>query len=119
MRLRDGRLLKQAPGAEPEDQDVVKPPPADTDPTKATAAQRTYSAGPLDLESRVRIRKNLVQYFNLPELKTICADLGIDYENFPDTKDGMARELLLFCERRGSVPALVDMLRLARPAVDW
>ncbi len=119
MRLRDGRLLTQAPEARPNSQNVVRPQPVDTSPPEANASQRTYTAGPLDLESRVRIRKSLVQYFNVAELKNICADLGIDYENFPDTKDGMARELLLYCERRGLVPALVDVLRQARPGVDW
>jgi hypothetical protein len=73
----------------------------------------------LDQESRVRIRKNLVQFFNVTELQTICIDLGIDYENFPDTKDGLARELLLYCERLRMVRPLVDALRQERPTVDW
>jgi CHAT domain-containing protein len=119
MRLRDGRLLKKGAGATPRQPVGTRPKLVDPAPPGPAADQRTYTTGPLDRESRVRIRKNLVQYFNLPELKTICSDLGIDYENFPSTKDGLARELLLYCERRGRVPDLIETVRLEQPTVDW
>lgn len=120
MRLSDGRLLKK-PAPPPATPAVDKPIPAVPGPAEPAPAivQRVYTAGPLDQESRVRIRKNLVQFFNVTELQTICIDLGIDYENFPDTKDGLARELLLYCERLRMVRPLVDALRQERPTVDW
>ena len=117
MRLRDGRLLTKAAASKPAKAVEDKPP--DPDSQGPAINQRLYAPGPLDRESRVRIRKNLIQYFNVTELRTICTDLGIDYENFPGTKDGLAREMLLHCERHGLVPDLVDALRQARPTVDW
>ena len=119
MRLRDGRLLTKTAGAGSKPDGSTRPKPVDAESANHAVVQRTYTNGPLDRESRIRIRKNLVQYFNLTELKTICTDLEIDYENFPSSKDGLVRELLLYCERWGRVPDLVETLRLEQPSVDW
>jgi hypothetical protein len=71
---------------------------------------------PLD---RVRLRQNLVTYFDLDELRTLCFDLGIEHENLPGTKEGMARELVRHCERHGRTAELVATCRRLRPRVAW
>jgi hypothetical protein len=65
------------------------------------------------------LRKNLIVYFNKDELRTLCFDLGIEYENLPDSLDGMTRELVRLCERRGLIPKLVGTVQELRPAVLW
>lgn len=66
-----------------------------------------------------KLRGNLVNCFNREELRSLCADLDIEYENFPDVKDSMSRELVEYCERRGRIPELVTICSLLRPSVSW
>jgi hypothetical protein len=106
MRLREGRLLSAS----------GRPKAKEPQPT---AVGRTYGGQPLTREDRVRIRQNLVEAFNLSELRTLCMDLDIDYENFPATKPGLARELFLYCERRQMVDELVELCRQERPEFNW
>jgi hypothetical protein len=65
------------------------------------------------------LRQILVKYFNDQELKNLCFDLGIDYENLSSPKEGFARELILCCERRGFIPELVKGCYLQRPNALW
>ena len=65
------------------------------------------------------LRRNLAEHFNKEELRTLCFDLGIEHENLPETKDGMARELVAYCERIGKIRELVAQCRKLRPNVSW
>jgi hypothetical protein len=50
------------------------------------------------------LRQILTQSFNEEELKSLCFDMGIDYESLPGAgKAAKARELIGYFERRGSV----------------
>jgi hypothetical protein len=106
MRLREGRLLSASGRPQAKE-------------SRSPAGERTHSDQPLTREDRVRIRQNLVEAFNLSELRTLCTDLDIDYENFPATKPGLARELFLYCERRQMVDELAELCRQERPEFDW
>ncbi len=108
MRLGEGRLLSDS-----------KPPRVQIEEPPMPAAGKTDPGQPLTRQDKVRIRKNLVDAFNLSELKTLCMDLDVDYENFPNTKPGMARELILYCERRRMMNELIELCRQERPDFDW
>ena len=67
----------------------------------------------------VQLRMTIAKQFNRDELCTLCFDLGIQYENLPETLDGMARELVVFCERTGRIRDLVGKCSERRPTVPW
>ena len=66
------------------------------------------------------LRKNLVRYFNKEELRTLCSDLGVDYDNLEEAgKEGHARELIAYLDRRKCIPALIGKCIELRPHVNW
>lgn len=84
--------------------------------TDLTAGQRLPS---LSKES-AKLHHDLAERFNKEELRSLCFDLGIRDENLAaDTLDGMARELVAYCERTGQIPDLVARCRELRPHVSW
>jgi hypothetical protein len=59
-------------------------------------------------------------HFNEGELRGLCADLGIDYDDLPGpAKADKARELVLYCERHGRLDDLKKRCRGLRPNVPW
>lgn len=69
---------------------------------------------------RAQIRETLDTFFDDGELRTLCFDLGIDYDNLPgDSKTDKARELVGYCERRGRVVALYEAIYRYRPNAFW
>lgn len=59
----------------------------------------------------------LERFFSLEDLRTLAFDVGIEWDELPEAESGKpsrARELLVYCERRGMVGALLDGLRLRR-----
>jgi hypothetical protein len=68
-----------------------------------------------------QLRKNLVQYFSLGDIKDLCHELGLDHENFPgDGKPDLARELVMYCERTERISELVAICQRERPQVsEW
>lgn len=81
------------------------------------AASAAFKAGiPMEAQQRVQFANAISQGFNLSELKGLCFDLGLDYENIPgETKESKARELVLYCDRRSMLPDLIAAIRKARP----
>lgn len=70
--------------------------------------------------NQTELRQKLEEYFNISELKTLCVNLGIDYENIPGgTKEAMVRELVLYFERNGRLSHLLQHCRQLRPNVEW
>jgi hypothetical protein len=62
----------------------------------------------------------LVRYYNEGELRTLCFDLGIDYENLGgEGKADKARELVLYGQRYGRLDSIIDYIRRTRPHLDW
>jgi hypothetical protein len=62
----------------------------------------------------------ITKHFNLVELKKICFDLGITYEELSgNTRTERSIELIDFCERTGRLQELIEELQSDRPHVDW
>jgi hypothetical protein len=67
-----------------------------------------------------KLRQQLVEYFNDSELRTICLDLQVDYDNLEGQgKADKARELVAFLKRVERVPDLIKICNRDRPKVDW
>jgi hypothetical protein len=57
--------------------------------------------------NRIQLRQTLVNRFDLEELRTLCDDLDIDFDNLRgEGKAGKARELVLFMRRRDRLDEL-------------
>jgi len=66
----------------------------------------------------VALREAIVQRFGLEELRTLCQDVGVDYDDLPgEGKTAKARELVARLERRGELERLVVALR--EIGVNW
>lgn len=65
------------------------------------------------------LRQLLTISFSKDELKNLAFDLGIDHENLPDLKEGLARELVIQCERLGILETLLAECRQRRPNETW
>jgi len=71
-------------------------------------------------EHLTRLRENLERFFSVEELRTLCFDLGVDFESIGgEGKGGKTRELVAHFLRRGNLPELIAAARRARPAVRW
>jgi hypothetical protein len=69
---------------------------------------------------RARLRQNLTDRFSEEELRTLCFDMGLDYESLPaQGKAGKAREIVAQVEREGATTKLIEQCRLLRPNVAW
>ncbi len=69
---------------------------------------------------RARLRQILTQYFDAGELRTLCFDLGVDYDDLPgEGKANKARELISYLERRDRVHGLIELVRRRRPNIPW
>jgi len=84
------------------------------DTTSTTATQSDY------VSQRAALRLKLVNNFGEEELRTLCFDLGVDYESISDdNKDIFVRELLILFDRRGNLKQLIAYCRRLRPNIDW
>ncbi len=71
--------------------------------------------------SYISLYQALAFYFDLEELKSLCYDLGVEYENLPSeqTRLGRARELVRLLERQGRLSDLLVRAAALRPQVEW
>lgn len=70
--------------------------------------------------SPARLRRVIVQFFDDAELRDLCFDLDIEYENLPVTDlslSSRARALIEYCQRRHFLSQLVAKLRKERPLI--
>ena len=69
----------------------------------------------------VSLRKLMFRSFNLEELRGLCFDLSIDYENLSGNtiKDPLIRELIRYCIRTSKLKTLVSVCIDLRPEEDW
>ena len=66
------------------------------------------------------LHRGLTEHFNEEELRDLCFQLDIDYDDLPGVgKAGKARELITYHERRGTLLKLVEKCRQLRPNVEW
>lgn len=68
----------------------------------------------------MQLRELIVNHFSKEELRTLCSDLGLHYDDLPDAgREAKVRELITYMERRGRVPDLLRQLSKSRPHVNW
>lgn len=69
-----------------------------------------------DLDRRAVYLDILANLFSSDELRTLCFDLGVDYEALPASgKFGKARELMLYAERHDRLDRLYQRVQAERP----
>ena len=69
---------------------------------------------------RVKLLDMLKTNFDDAELREICFNLNIDYEELPgQAKGAKARELITHLERRGRLVELANLCQKERPHLDW
>jgi hypothetical protein len=65
-----------------------------------------------------RLHRVLRTRLDLEELRTLCFDLGVNYDSLGgEGLSAKARQLVLFLQKRDSLPLLVDWLRRERPDI--
>lgn len=83
---------------------------------RQNVANNDFSSS-IDLSS---IRKKIVQFFIEEEVKTLCFDLGVDYNSLPaQGYEYKVRELVARIERTGRLEELIQHLRQKRPNISW
>lgn len=66
------------------------------------------------------LRQQIAKSFDLEELKTLCEDLGVDFDDIKgDNKTGKARELVKYFDRRGQLEELIAWCEKERPRLTW
>jgi hypothetical protein len=71
-------------------------------------------------EQLTELRQILAARFDESELRTLCFELGEDYENLPPGgKAAKARELVRYLERRNRIVELVETGKRLRPDISW
>jgi hypothetical protein len=78
----------------------------------------SYSTNRYDSQYLIKLRQALSEHFNAEELRTLCFDLDIDYEDLPGTgKIDKAREIVSYFKRRQTIPRLANAISQLRPAI--
>jgi hypothetical protein len=66
------------------------------------------------------MRVRMQDAFNIDELKTLCEDLTVNYENLAgEGLNAKVREIVTYFRRNGRLIDLVDYCRRQRPNVEW
>lgn len=69
---------------------------------------------------RRALREGLIASYNLEELRTVCYDLAIDYEDLSgESKSNKVIALIEYVWRRGRLDVLLDYSRRDRPNYAW
>ena len=69
---------------------------------------------------RARLRTQLVASFDANELKTLCADIGVNYDTVPGEElESRAHGLITKLVRRGELVRLTDYCARLRPHLNW
>lgn len=80
-------------------------------------ARISQQSGSID---RAAFRQKIAKHFNDSELRALCFDMGIDYEDLGGNgKADKIRELIAYCERRNNLAELLDICRQQRPDISW
>ncbi len=68
----------------------------------------------------IDLRKLLIEHFDLEELRLLCFDLGLDYEELAGrTKSTKMQDLITYLQRRGELQRLIDEASGQRPHAAW
>lgn len=73
-----------------------------------------------DRQKLTQLRKLLIQHFSLDELRVLCFDLGLEYDDLPgDTKTTKMHGLIEYLQRRDELNRLLEEAVDHRPHVAW
>jgi uncharacterized protein YeeX (DUF496 family) len=68
----------------------------------------------------VNLANFLTQRFDQEELRTLCFDLNVEYDDLSaDGRANKARELVKLLDRHGRIPELITLGKQLRPNVAW
>ena len=71
-------------------------------------------------EKRVKLTALILDYFNEEDVKTLCYDLEIEYDDLPAVgRSSKVRELVTHVGNHSSTDDLLSRLRKLRPRVSW
>ena len=66
------------------------------------------------------LHKQIDERFSFSEVRTLCFDMGIDFDNVPgDTKSAFIRNLLVSVAREGRLQELINLVRQERGFINW
>ena len=66
------------------------------------------------------LHKQIDQYFSFSDVRTLCFNLGVDYENIPgDHRSAFIRNLIVSLAKQGRLQELIAEVRAERAFVDW
>lgn len=66
------------------------------------------------------LHKQIDQYFSFSEVRTLCFNLGVDYENIPgDHRSAFIRNLIVSLAKQGRLQELIEEVRAERAFVAW
>lgn len=84
---------------------------------RESAAQSIPPTTPIDRRKLTRV---LLEQFNEEELRDLCFELVLDYENLAGSgKSVKVRSLIQYLQRRNRLPELLDLLKKVRPRIDF
>lgn len=70
-------------------------------------------------QRRKRLRETMGEAFGIEDLKNICADMEIEYEDLPVAKKSFVRELMAQLTRTGRLEELIMICQEERPTHSW
>lgn len=81
----------------------------------------TIQTSGYDRRKRAQLRSLMIQHFDMQDLKDLCFDFKIDFDNLgaESNKNEKVRALILYMENRLELKQLVEATRIVRPQVDW
>jgi hypothetical protein len=84
-----------------------------------TSSQQRTDRGKTPMDNPLsRLHQFITDRYDLEDLRTLCFDLGMDYDSLRgEGKEAKARELLLYLARRGRLEELLGKLHQERPAL--
>jgi len=66
------------------------------------------------------LRVILASRFDLDEIRTLCFDLGVDFDSLRgEGKAAKARELIIHLQNRRQLDKLISRIKQTRPDIDW
>lgn len=118
-------------GASPRRQTAQPSPSSQGARAALLALEREYRAGKIDIGRYLPLKAGMVEQlasdptvlhgvllagFSIEEIKTLCFDLGVNYDHLPGEGIGKARELTAWMQRRRRTSDLLNAINAANPA---
>jgi len=88
---------------------------------KVESPARTVPTQPRrELPDLARLRQMLAKYFDESELRDLCFELSIEYDDLPGVSKGSkVREIVAYLDRRERTSELVNLVQRLRPKAPW